>query len=189
MVEHTVNSGLHARLCVSIDLDDPLALLSLSPDPIIIVLREKLDSQNKIALWESCKKLGSPDVGHPSVQGQPAGSGMHAVGDLDVTNVKWVLFVHHLNREDCRGAINLKLIFDVVKILDPWSAGSLTEEGTWSSRSVNGLCGRSGRGRRLSSSSGMGWSKMYLGSYSASISSISSSVKFRIHGPLLKTMY
>ena len=43
-----------------------------------------------------------------------------------------------------------------------WSAGSLTEGGTWSSRSVNGRCGRSGRGRRLSSSSGMGWSKMNL---------------------------
>ena len=46
---------------------------------------------NKIALWEGCKKLGSFDVRHPSVQGQPAGSGMHAVGDLDV-NVKWVIF-------------------------------------------------------------------------------------------------
>ena len=69
LVEHTVNSGQHPRLCVPRDLDDPLALLSLSPDwiklvfndPIIIVLTEKLESQNKIALWESCKKLGSPD--------------------------------------------------------------------------------------------------------------------------------
>ena len=75
LVENTVNSGQHARLCVPRDLDDPLALLSLSPDwiklvfkdPIIIGLTEKLESQNIIALWESCKKLGSPDVGHPSV--------------------------------------------------------------------------------------------------------------------------
>ena len=75
LVDHAVNSGQHTRLCVPRDLDDPLALLSLSPDwiklvfkdPIIIVLTEKLESQNKIALWESCKKLGGPDVGHPSV--------------------------------------------------------------------------------------------------------------------------
>ena len=75
LVEHAVNSGQHAKLCVPRDLDDPLALLSLSPDwiklvfkdPIIIVHTEKLESQNKIALWESCKKLGSHDVGHPSV--------------------------------------------------------------------------------------------------------------------------
>ena len=57
---------------------DPIAtplVLSLSPDwiklvfkdPIIIGLTEKLESQNIIALWERCKKLGSPDVGHPSV--------------------------------------------------------------------------------------------------------------------------
>ena len=127
LVEHTVNSGQHARLCVPRDLDDPLALLSLSPDwiklvfkdPIIIVLTKKLESQNKITLWESCQKLGSPDVGHPSVQGQPAGSGMHAVGDLDVTDVKWVIFFHPLSRKDCRGTVNLKLIFDVVINLDP----------------------------------------------------------------------
>ena len=31
LVEHAVNSGQHARLCVARDLDDPLALLSLSP--------------------------------------------------------------------------------------------------------------------------------------------------------------
>ena len=75
LAENTVNSGQHARLCVPRDLDDPLTLLSLSPDriklvfkdPIIIGLTEKLESQNKIALWMSCKKLGSPDVGHPSV--------------------------------------------------------------------------------------------------------------------------
>ena len=75
LVEYAVNSGQHASLCVPRDLEDPLALLSLSldwiklvfKDPIIIFLTEKLESQNKIALWESCKKLGSPDVGHPSV--------------------------------------------------------------------------------------------------------------------------
>ena len=222
--------------------------------------RRNLSLRIKITLWESCKKLDSPDVGHPSFQGQPAGSGMHAVGDLDVTDVEWVIFFHPPSRKDCRGAVNLKLIFGVVKNLDPlvgwlvgcfgfnsplrqyfslywavsqregerrgridesknvqttptrtcckcsrplpycnqnlgrpgtgslpstiappdhpahWSAGSLTEGGTWSSRSVNGLCGRSGRGRRLTSSSGMGWSKMNLSSYSASISSISSSI-------------
>ena len=43
-----------------------------------------------------------------------------------------------------------------LRISTHWSAGSLNEGGTWSLRSVNGLCGRSGRGRRLSSSSGMG---------------------------------
>ena len=180
LVEHAVNSGQHPRLCVPRDLDDPLALLSLSPDwiklvfkdQIIIGLTEKLESQNKIALWESCKKLGSPDVGHPSVQGQPSGSGMHAVGDLDVTNVKWVIFFHPPSREDCRGTVNLK----PQRISTHWSAGSLTGGGTWSSRSVHGLCGRSGRGRCLSSSIGMGLSKMNLGSYSASISSISSSI-------------
>ena len=99
LVEHAVSSGQHARLCVPRDLDYPLAFLSHSPDwiklvfkdPVIIVLTEKLDSQNTIALWESCKKLGSPDVGHLSVQGKPVGSGMHAVGNLDVTNVKWVI--------------------------------------------------------------------------------------------------
>ena len=32
LVEHAVNSGQHARLCVPSDLDDPMALLSLSPD-------------------------------------------------------------------------------------------------------------------------------------------------------------
>ena len=75
LVENTVNSGQRARLCVPKDLDDPLALISLSSDwiklvfkdLIIIGLTEKLDSQNKIVLWESCKKLGSSDVGHPSV--------------------------------------------------------------------------------------------------------------------------
>ena len=75
LVENTVNSGQHARLCVPRDLDDPLALLSLSSDwiklvfkaPIIIGLTQKLESQNIISLWESCKKLDSSDVGHPSV--------------------------------------------------------------------------------------------------------------------------
>ena len=75
LVEYAVISGQHARPCVPRDLDDPLALLSLSLDwiklvfknPIIIVLTEKLESQNKIVLWENCKKLGGPDVGHPSV--------------------------------------------------------------------------------------------------------------------------
>ena len=127
LVEHTVNSGQHTRLCVPRDLDNPKDLLLLSPDwikfvfkdTIIIGLTEKLESQNKIALWESYKKLGSPDVGHPSVQGQPAGSGMHAVGDLDVTNVKWVIFFLPPSREDCRGTVNLKLIFGAVKNLDP----------------------------------------------------------------------
>ena len=75
LVEKIVHSGQHARLRVPRGLDDPLALLSLSldwiklvfKDLIIIGLTEKLESQNKIALWESCKKLGSPDVGQPSV--------------------------------------------------------------------------------------------------------------------------
>ena len=75
LVQNTVNSGQHARLCVPRDPDDPLALLLLSPDwtklvfkdLIIIGLTEKLESQNNIALWASCKKLGSADVGHPSV--------------------------------------------------------------------------------------------------------------------------
>ena len=82
LVEDTSDSGQHARICVPRDLDDPLALLLLSPDwiklvfkdPVIIVRTKKLESQNKIALWESCKKLGSLDVDPPSVQGQPAGS-------------------------------------------------------------------------------------------------------------------
>ena len=138
LVKHCVNSGYHARLCVPRDLDD---LLSFSPDwiklvfkdTIIIVLTEKLESQNKIALWESCKKLGSPDVGHPSVQGQPAG--MPAVGTFDDTNVKRVIFFHPPNREDCIGTVNFKLIFGVVKNLDQQSAGSLTGRGTWSSSS------------------------------------------------------
>ena len=56
-------------------------------------------------------------------------------------------------------------------------AGSLTGWGTRSSRSVNGHYGRSGRGGgSLSSASGMVSSRMGLGSYSASISSIRSSI-------------
>ena len=39
LVEHTVNSGQHARLCVPRDLDDPLALASLSPDWIKLVFK------------------------------------------------------------------------------------------------------------------------------------------------------
>ena len=57
-------------------------------------------------------------------------------------------------------------------------AGSLTGWGTRSSRSVNGHYGRSGRGGggSLSSASGMVSSRTGLGSYSASISSIRSSI-------------
>ena len=42
LVEYTVNSGQHARLCVPRDLDDPLALLSLNPDWIKLVFNDPL---------------------------------------------------------------------------------------------------------------------------------------------------
>ena len=105
----------------------PLALLSLSPDLIKHVFKdsiifrflpEKLEFQNELAPRESCKKLGSPDVGHPSVQCQPAGSGMHAVGDLDITDVQRV-FYFNLPCKDRGGAIYVEFVFGVVKYLDP----------------------------------------------------------------------
>ena len=39
LVEHTVSSGQHARLCVPRDLDEPLAHASLSPDWIKLVFK------------------------------------------------------------------------------------------------------------------------------------------------------
>ena len=42
LVEHAVNSGQHARLCVPRDLNDPLVLLSLSPDWIKLVFKDPI---------------------------------------------------------------------------------------------------------------------------------------------------
>ena len=94
---------------------------NLSKDPIIFsFLPEKLDSQDKLrAPWESRQKLGSPDVGHPSVQCQSASSGMHAIGDLDTTDVQRVFSFNPPCREDRGGAIYLEFVFGVVKYFDP----------------------------------------------------------------------
>ena len=43
---------------------------------------------------------------------------MYSFGNLDVTNVKWVLSFHPPSREDRNGAINLNFFFSVVKNLD-----------------------------------------------------------------------
>ena len=75
LVEHAVNSGQHARLCVPLSLSPNWNKLVFK-DPIIIVFAEKLEFENKIALWESCKKLGSPELGHPlAISMSPMSSG------------------------------------------------------------------------------------------------------------------
>ena len=91
----------------------------LNPNQPTNQLTEKLEFQNELALWESCKKLGSPVVCYPSIQVHPTGSGMYAVSNLHVTNVKRVLSFHSPSGEDRGGAVNLKLIFGVVTNLDP----------------------------------------------------------------------
>ena len=68
--------------------------------------------------WESRQKLCNPNVGHPSIQCQPVDSGMHAVGDLDITDVQRVFSFNPPCREDSGGAIYLEFVFGV-KYLDP----------------------------------------------------------------------
>ena len=94
LIEHTVDSSQYPRACVPSDLDDPPALLSLSPDWIKLVFKDPIIfsffrrnlilRRNSMPPGRAARK-GSPGVGHPSVQCQPAGSGMHAVGDLYIT--------------------------------------------------------------------------------------------------------
>ena len=75
--------------------------------------------RNLILPRESRQKLGSPDVGHPSIQCQPAGSGIYAFGDVDIANVQRVFSFNPPCRENRGGAIYLEFIFGVVKYLDP----------------------------------------------------------------------
>ena len=162
-----VNFGQQSGLCVPRDPNDGLSLLSVSPDrakpgfndPIVVSITEKLESQNEHALWGSCKELRSPIIGHPSVQGQPTSSGMHAIGDLDDTNVKRVISFHSPNGGNRGGAVDLNLIFSVVKKLDPLVG--------WKPHWVRDLVIQVGK-----------WplSRMNTDSYSASMSSISSSI-------------
>ena len=63
--------------------------------------------------------MGSPDVGHSSFQCQPAGSGMHAVGDLDITDTQRVFTLNPPCGEDRGGAIYLEFVFGVVKYRQP----------------------------------------------------------------------
>ena len=127
----------------------PPVLLSLRPDWIKLVFKdpiifsflpEKLEFQNKLhAPWESRQTLGSPDIGHPSVQCQPAGSGMHAVSDLDITDVQSICSFSPPCGEDHGGAIYLKFVFGVVKYLDPrlvsresyWERDTIIQVGKW----------------------------------------------------------
>ena len=89
--------------------------------------------------WESRQKLGSPNVGHPSVQCQPAASGMHAVGDLDTTDVHRVFSFNPPCREDRGDAIYLEFVFGAVKYLDPrfvcresyWVGDTIIQVGKW----------------------------------------------------------
>ena len=77
-------------------------------------------------------------VGHPSVQRQTAGSGTHAVGDLDIADVERVFSLNPQCGEDRGGAIYLKFVLGVVKYLDPrpsreshWMRDMIIEVGKW----------------------------------------------------------
>ena len=86
----------------------------------------------------------------------------------NVPDVKRIVCFHSPCIEDHGGAVDFKLIFGVVKYLNTWF-------GCWEPYWVDKwpLWSKRPRGR-LSMSSGIGSSRMYPGSYSASISSIKS---------------
>lgn len=88
------------RLCVPRDLSDALPLFPLSTDWV------KLVFDNSV-------------VRHASIEGQSAGSSMHAVNNLNITNVTGVFTFHPPGREERSGAINFNLVFGVVKDLNP----------------------------------------------------------------------
>ena len=54
-------------------------------------MTQELEFQSEFALWDDCEELYCPRVCHAGVQGQSAGSGMHTIDDLNVTDVKRVL--------------------------------------------------------------------------------------------------
>ena len=120
--EHTLNSRQNAGLCVP--------RTSMTPWHFFCSIRTGSNLSSRTQSSSFSRRNLSLRIKSPS--GSAVSSwvaltsvirvfraNMHAVGNLDATNVKWVIFFHSPRRKNCRGAVNLKLIFGVVKTLDP----------------------------------------------------------------------
>ncbi|MEW8688839.1 MAG: hypothetical protein AB2556_23725 [Candidatus Thiodiazotropha sp.] len=103
-----------------------MSLLSLRTDWVkfvfddpftFLLLADKLDLQEKVAVRESSEYFGRPLVCHAGVQGQPSGSFIDAISDLGIAYS--ACSFHPPCGEDRRGAIDFKLILGVNKGLDP----------------------------------------------------------------------
>ena len=134
--------------CVPRDLDDPLAFLSLNPDwiklvfkdQVIIFLTEKLESQNKIALWERISWVALTSAiraNLPALACMPSAISMSPMSSGSSSSTLQV-------EKTAEAPSTSNSSFASLRISTHWSAGRLNGGGTWSSRSVN--CWPSGTG-------------------------------------------
>ena len=126
LIEHTVESSQYPSSCVWSDLDDPPALLSLSPDWIKLVFKdpiifsfllEKLEFQNKLLPPGRAARswVALTSAIRASSANLPALACMQSA-----ISTSPMVFSFSLHVEDCGGAIYLEFVFGVVKYLDPW---------------------------------------------------------------------